>query len=80
MKLVSQMRVYLSDPIKSAWIKEKPFIALTMGGEEAEVLRSQFERLGVPTYAQPRTCVRSLAKITQYAHYLKIKTHPKKSE
>ncbi|MHA1443467.1 MAG: acetate--CoA ligase family protein [Candidatus Hodarchaeales archaeon] len=79
MKLVSQMRDYLSDPKKSDWIKEKPFIALTMGGEEAEVLRSQFERLGVPTYSQPRTCVRSLAKITQYSNYLKIKTHPKKS-
>jgi acyl-CoA synthetase (NDP forming) len=75
MELVSQMRTYLSDPKKSDWIKEKPFIALTMGGEEAEVLRSQFERLGIPTYGQPRTCVRSLAKITQYAQYLKNKKH-----
>ncbi len=73
-EFAQRMNEYLMDS-KSAWMKMKPFIALTMGGEEAMVLRSRFERAGIPTYAQPRACVRSLAKLTHYSHYCRIKNH-----
>lgn len=51
------------------WIKEKPFIMLTMGGEESIVLRTKMERLGIPTYVQPSAAVRALSKLIEYGKF-----------
>ncbi|MHA1215634.1 MAG: acetate--CoA ligase family protein [Candidatus Hodarchaeales archaeon] len=53
------------------WVKDKPFIILTMGGEEAMVFGTKMERLGIPTYYQPTAAVRALSRLVQYSKFLK---------
>ncbi len=65
---------------EESWIKEKPFIILTMGGEEALVFASKMERLGIPTYVQPSATVKALSHLIRYSSFLRrMKSQSQKS-
>lgn len=52
--------------------KGKPLLAVSLGGEDADFLKSQLEKCDVPTYSIPENAIRSLYQLTFYAEHQMI--------